>query len=93
MSKKQEPTLDQTPIMSPSTNLKTETMFRSKNIHQYAEIIYWMLRALKEQGDIKDSTLAAIKLHLDVIRSNMSYLESNIYEFINITTKKEQKND
>lgn len=75
--------------MSPITDLKTETMFRSKNIHQYAELIYWMLRALKEQGDIKDSTLAAIKLHLDAIRSNTSNWESGIYEFINKTTKKD----
>lgn len=70
-------------------NLRTETMFRSKNILQYAEIVYWMLRALKEQGDIKDSTLAAIKLHLDAIRSNTSNWESGIYEFINKTTKKD----
>lgn len=70
-------------------DLRTETMFRSKNIHQYAEIIYWMLRALKEQGDIKDTTLAAIKLHLDAIRNNASEWESGIYEFINKTTKKD----
>lgn len=70
-------------------NLRTETIFRSKNIHQYAEIVYWMLRALKEQGDIKDKTLAAIKLHLDAIRNNMNELESEIYEFINKTTKKD----
>lgn len=70
-------------------NLRTETIFRSKNIHQYAEIVYWMLRALKEQGDIKDTTLAAIKLHLDAIRSNISNWESGIYEFINKTTKKD----
>lgn len=70
-------------------NLRTETIFRSKNIHQYAEIVYWMLRALKEQGDIKDSTLAAIKLHLDAIRKNTSEWESGIYEFINATTKKD----
>lgn len=75
--------------MSPITDLKTETMFRSKNIHQYAELVYWMLRALKEQGDITDSTLAAIKLHLDAIRSDTSNLESGIYEFINKTTKKD----
>lgn len=70
-------------------NLRTETIFRSKNIHQYAEIVYWMLRALKEQGDIKDTTLAAIKLHIDAIRNNASELESGIYEFINKTTKKD----
>lgn len=70
-------------------NLRTETIFRSKNIHQYTEIVYWMLRALKEQGDIKDSTLAVIKLHLDAIRNNMNELESEIYEFINKTTKKD----
>ena len=85
--KNTEPVLTQP--MSPFTELRTETIFRSKNIHQYAEIIYWMLRALKEQGDIKDSTLAAIKLHLDAIRSNTSNWESGIYEFINKTTKKD----
>lgn len=89
--KNTEPVLTQ--AISPITELRTETMFRSKNIHQYAEIVYWMLRALKEQGDIKDSTLAAIKMHLDIIRSNTSNWESGIYEFINKTTKKEQKND
>lgn len=70
-------------------NLRTETIFRSKNIHQYAEIVYWMLRVLKEQGDIKDTTLAAIKLHLDAIRNNASEWESGIYEFINKRTKKD----
>lgn len=91
MSKEKEPTLE--PVMSPITELRTETVFRAKNIHQYVEIIYWMLRVLREQDDIKDSTLAAIKLHLDAIKSNTSNLESEIYEFINKTTKKEQKND
>ena len=87
------PDTEQIVQTEPTINdLRTETMFRSKNIHQYAEIIYWMLRALKEQGDITDSTLAAIKLHIDSIRSNTSNLESGIYEFINKTTKKEQKN-
>lgn len=70
-------------------DLRTETMFRSKNILQYVEIVYWMLRALKEQGDIKDSTLAAIKLHIDAIRNNMNKFESRIYEFINTRTKKD----
>lgn len=89
MSKEQntEPMLTQ--AMSPITELRTETMFRSKNIHQYVEIVYWMLRALKEQGDIKDTTLAATKLHLDAIRNNMNELESEIYKFINKTTKKD----
>lgn len=88
MSKEQnkEPALTQP--MSLIANLKMDTVFRSKNIHQYAELIYWMLRALKEQGDIKDTTLAAIKLHLDAIRNNMNELESEIYEFINKTTKR-----
>ena len=70
-------------------NLRTETIVRSKNIHQYAEIVYWMLRVLKEQGDIKDTTLAAIKLHLDAIRNNASEWESEIYYYINETTKKD----
>lgn len=83
---------DTEPIVQigPTINsLRTETIFRSKNIHQYAEIVYWMLRVLKEQGDIKDSTLAAIKLHLDAIRNNINELKSEIYEFINKTTKKD----
>lgn len=87
MSKDTEPVLTQP--LSPITDLRTETIFRSKNIHQYAELVYWMLRALKEQGDITDSTLAAIKLHLDAIRKNTSEWESGIYEFINKTTKKD----
>lgn len=85
--KNTEPVLTQP--MSPFTELRTETIFRSKNIHQYAELVYWMLRALKEQGDIKDTTLAVIKLHLDAIRNNMNEFESGIYEFINKTTKKD----
>ena len=83
---------DTEPIVQigPTINsLRTETIFRSKNIHQYAELVYWMLRVLKEQGDIKDSTLAAIKLHLDAIRKNTSEWESGIYEFINARTKKD----
>lgn len=88
MSKEQntEPIVQTGPTIN---NLRTETIFRSKNIHQYAEIIYWMLRALKEQGDIKDTTLAAIKLHIDAIRNNMNEFESGIYEFINARTKKD----
>ena len=70
-------------------NLRIETIFRSKNITQYVEIIYWMLRALKEQGDIRDSTLSAINLHLHAIKTNTSEWESGIYEFINKTTKKD----
>lgn len=86
MNQKTEPIVQTGPTIN---NLRTETIFRSKNIHQYAEIIYWMLRALKEQGDIKDTTLAAIKLHIDAIRNNMNEFESGIYEFINKTTKKD----
>lgn len=86
MSKELEPTVQTGPTIN---NLRTETMFRSKNIHQYAELIYWMLRALKEQGDIKDSTLSAINLHLHAIKTNTSEWESGIYEFINKTTKKD----
>lgn len=70
-------------------NLRTEAMFRSKNILQYAEIVYWMLRALKEQGEIKDSTLSVINLHLHAIKTNIAEWESGIYEFINKTTKKD----
>lgn len=70
-------------------NLRTEAMFRSKNILQYVEIVYWMLRTLREQGEIKDSTLSAINLHLHAIKSNIAEWESGIYEFINKTTKKD----
>ncbi len=70
-------------------DLRTETMFRSKNILQYVEIVYWMLRTLKEQGEIKDSTLSAINLHLHAIKSNIAEWESGTYEFINKTTKKD----
>ncbi len=81
-----EPTVQTGPTIN---NLRTEAMFRSKNIHQYVEIVYWMLRALKEQGEIKDSTLSAINLHLHAIKTNISEWESGIYEFINKTTKKD----
>ena len=74
-------------------NLKMETIFRSKNIHQYAEIVYWMIRALKEQGDIKDSTLSAINLHLHAIKTNISELESEIYYFINSNKNKGVNNE
>lgn len=70
-------------------DLRTETMFRSKNILQYVEIVYWMLRTLREQDDITDSTLSAINLHLHAIKSNIAEWESGIYEFINKTTKKD----
>ena len=70
-------------------NLRTETIFRSKNIHQYAEIVYWMLRTLADQGTITLQTLSAINLHLHAIKTNISEWESGIYEFINKTTKKD----
>ena len=70
-------------------NLRTEAMFRSKNITQYTEIVYWMLRTLADQGTITPQTLSAINLHLHAIKTNISEWESGIYEFINKTTKKD----
>lgn len=85
---------DTEPVQTGPTmdNLRTEAMFRSKNITQYTELIYWMLRALKEQGDIKESTLSAINLHLRAIKSNISELESEIYYFINSNKNKGANN-
>lgn len=83
-----EPAVQTEPTIN---NLRTEAMFRSKNILQYVEIVYWMLRVLREQGEIKDSTLSAINLHLHAIKTNISEWESGIYEFINKRTKQQKK--
>lgn len=71
-------------------NLLTEAMFRSKNINQYAEIVYWMLRTLSDQGIITSQTLSAINLQLNAIKANISELESGIYDFINHQREKQK---
>lgn len=71
-------------------NLRTEAMFRSKNITQYTEIVYWMLRTLADQGTITPQTLSAINLQLHAIKSNISELESGIYDFINHQREKQK---
>lgn len=71
-------------------NLRTEAMVRSKNITQYTEIVYWMLRTLADQGTITPQTLSAINLQLHAIKANISELESGIYDFINHQREKQK---
>ena len=85
-----EPALETGPTIN---NMRTEAMFRSKNINQYAEIVYWMLRTLADQGTITPQTLSAINLQLHAIKANISELESGIYDFINKQKEKGQNNE
>ena len=55
--------------------LNTQTTWFVKNIREYADTIYWMLRTLKDQGIIKESTLAAINMHLRAIKDNAGNIE------------------
>lgn len=56
-------------------NPETDTIWYAKNIREYTDTIYWMLRTLKEQGIIKESTLAAINMHLRAIKDNAENIE------------------
>lgn len=68
--------------MNPETDHKmtidestSNTIWYAKNIREYADTIYWMLRTLKEQGIIKESTLATINMHLRAIKDNAGNIE------------------
>lgn len=56
-------------------NPETDTIWYAKNIREYADTIYWMLRTLKEQSIIKESTLATINMHLRAIKDNAENIE------------------
>lgn len=61
--------------------LNTQTTWFVKNIREYADTIYWMLRTLKDQSIIKESTLASINMHINAIKRNAESIEDTTREF------------
>lgn len=68
-----EPSTEQEPMTD--EQLAACVTWHVKNIREYADTTYWMLRTLKEQGTIWESTLAAINLQIGAIKKNASDLE------------------